>query len=229
MESDHCIWNSTIYRHLSAPSCWRLLKRRKCKWLKYYGFFLRNKLRLFKLLAAMEKENFDLRLLFPTLLSATFSSWNLAKKSLGSSAVFSFCAFARRSIILDFKNWQTYNASSAIFCYVKCVRFFHSFSRRLRRLNFAPLKVCLWRHLASLALSTLTSSDVRTSWGLSFEACDKRVVIAQIWRVAARLTLIRDHRPCITIFYIFSYSFIIGKQLVGEISKLAKGRVLLSM
>ena len=153
MESDHCIWNSTIYRHLSAPSCWRLLKRRKCKRLKYYRFFLRNKLRLFKLLAAMEKENFDLHLLFPTLLSATFSSWNLAKKSLGSYAVFSFCAFARRSIILDFKNWQTYNASSAIFCYVKCVRFFHSFSRRLRRLNFAPLKVCLWRHLASLALS----------------------------------------------------------------------------
>ena len=86
---------------------------------------------------------------------------------------------------------QTYNASSAIFCYVKCVRFFHSSSRRLCRLTFAPLKVCLWRHQTSLALSTLTSSDVRTSRGLSFEARDKRVVIAQIWRVAARLTLIK--------------------------------------
>ena len=163
------------------------------------------------MLAITEKENFDLHLLFPTLLSANFSSWNFAKKSSGSYVVFSFCAVSQRSIILDFKNCQTYNASSAIFCYVKCLRFFHPFSRRLRRLTFAPLKVCLWRHLTSLALSMLMSPDVRTSWGLSFEARDKHDVIAKIWQVAARLTPIPDHRPCISIFYIFSYSFIISK------------------
>ena len=179
MEWEHYIWNSTIYRHLPAPSCWRPLQRRNCKRLEHDRIFLRNKLRLLKVLAVTEKENFDWHLLFPTLLSATLSSWNFAKKSLGSYAMLSFCAVSRRSIMLDFKNRQTYNSSPAISCSAKCVRFFHSFSRRLRRLTFAPLKVCLWRHLTLLALSTLTSSDVRTSWGLSFESRDKRAVISR--------------------------------------------------